>query len=226
LGQYVCGQTSEQIWLHLYAAGRIALELNGTDCALDIQTRYPWNGTIEIHVDAPEPVEFTLALRLPGWCAEPALTVNDDAVNLAEHSSDGYAVLRRHWHPDDVVRLELPMPVQRMRARPEVRANAGRVALQRGPVVYCLEEVDNGPNLERLALPPDAEVHVEESELFGGCATLKGQASELHGPDDALYSARPPLLRPFGFTAVPYCMWNNRGDGEMLVWMREACPDQ
>jgi hypothetical protein len=179
----------------------------------------------------PKPVTFTLNLRIPGWCED--YTVMVDAHSLATEVGTetitppvrkGYAVIERKWAPGDTVTLNLAMPVRRVYANPRVTANMGRVALQRGPVVYCLEGVDNGGRVRSMALPPDASVTSEyRPDLLGGVTVLTGR-SLARVPEDwtgALYKGGVGFEEA-NFTAVPYCVWDNREPGPMVVWLPEA----
>jgi len=132
----------------------------------------------------------------------------------------GYARIRRLWRTGDQVNLVLSMPIERVYAHPDVRANHGRVALQRGPIVYCLEAVDNAIPLHRLALPRDEEIATQfEPDLLGGVATLTGRARLSAG--DRLYGTEPARRDTTRFKAVPYHVWDHREPGEMLVWIPE-----
>ena len=167
---------------------------------------------------------FTLALRLPGWCRAPVLRLNGTAVEMQPRVEKGYAKLERVWQPGDTVELVLPMPVERILAHPSVRQNAGHVALQRGPLIYCLEEVDNGSNLHNLTLPWDVPLTtVDTPGLLNGVTIVTGEAKYQEGGDSAesLYrpASDPPAQIDVQFVAVPYYAWNNRGVGEMRIWI-------
>ncbi|NLD74147.1 MAG: glycoside hydrolase family 127 protein, partial [Chloroflexi bacterium] len=169
---------------------------------------------------------FTLALRIPGWCRTPRLAVNGEPVALEGLVERGYARLNRVWETDNLVDLVLPMPIERVRAHPRVAADAGRVALQRGPVVYCLEEHDNGALLNTMALPEDATLTAEyEQNLLGGVVTLTGEALRVDEGawESDLYTADLPAARPVSIKAIPYYAWANRGLASMQVWIREGC---
>jgi hypothetical protein len=140
---------------------------------------------------------------------------------------NGYAHLARSWASGDEVSLSLSMPVERMSAHPDVRQAAGCVALQRGPIVYCLEETDNGGHLANVALPQDSRLNAALAKnLFGGVSVISGDAVRLepaHWGSD-LYQPQSIMQNtpsPFTFKAVPYCFWANREPGEMRVWLRE-----
>ena len=164
-------------------------------------------------------------LRLPSWCERPALAVGGRPAS-ADLTPGGYAVVRRVWRPGEVVELSLPMPVRRLASHPRVLANAGRVALQRGPLIYCVEGVDHpGVDVWDLVLPADAAlVPAWEPGLLGGVVALRGEAATAERPgwSGALYHLagdEPNPLRPAQFTAIPYCVWANRAPGPMQVWI-------
>ncbi len=225
LGQYAYSE-GEAGWIHLYTAGTSELEIEAAAVRLDVDTRYPWEGKIDIRVDPGRPRVFTLNLRLPGWCRHACLTVADEAVDLERAVRRGYARLQRTWHPGDTIRLVLDMPVEKVRAHPAVRMANYKVALQRGPVVYCLEQTDNPvAPLSRLALPGSAVPRVEwRPELLGGVGVIQSQAMLLDdaGWEDDLYRTTPARTEACTVTAVPYCVWDNREPGQMRVWLREV----
>ena len=178
LGGYACSQEADAAWVHLYAQGRAELEVAGVPVEIIQKTEYPWDGLVRLIVRPDRPARFTLALRIPGWCRGAKLSVNGKPVALARIVRKGYAHVERRWMPGDVVTLDLPMPVERIEANPEVRQDCGRVALRRGPVVYCLEQVDNGPRLNDIVLPRDAALKaVFRPDLLGGVAVITGRAS-------------------------------------------------
>jgi DUF1680 family protein len=153
------------------------------------------------------------------------VAVNGSAVNAAPQ--DGYVHINRQWQSGDTVTLSLAMPVERVAPHPEIRQDAGCIALQRGPVVYCLEEVDNGPRLANVVIPRDTQLSAAvETDLFSGVGVITGEALRKEPTDwpDELYSAQSNLTYTdsrFTFKAIPYCFWANRQPGEMRVWIRE-----
>lgn len=221
LGQFIYAQNEDEFYVHLYAASTVQLQ----DRALTFiqETDYPWGEKILLHVHASVPTEFTLALRIPAWCRAAELRVNGEAVPLYAALHKGYVRVRRLWEANDEVELRLPMPVERVYAHPRVAANVGRVALQRGPLVYGLEECDNGKNLDALLLPRAAKLEVSwEEDLLGGVMAIHGMALRGHDLNDGeeLYRNIAPRYEDVRFKAIPYFAWDNRAPGEMLVWMR------
>ena len=223
LGSYFYTMKGDELAVHLYAANTAELELDGTPITLSQETRYPWEGDIALHVSPASPKRFTVRLRVPGWCRKAAFSVNGETVT--PEIVKGYASFSREWQAGDVIRIGFDMPVERLYANPRVRQDVGRVALKRGPVVYCLEEVDNGTAPQRLALDPDAPIEARfDPDLLGGATVLTGTASRLVDKDwgTALYRPSSPTIQPTTFTAIPYHLWANRQEGGMQVWVRET----
>ncbi|MBI5383534.1 MAG: glycoside hydrolase family 127 protein [Verrucomicrobia bacterium] len=187
---------------------------------------YPWQGDIQFIVEPERETEFALNLRMPGWCAEPQIKLNGQPLASFEKVR-GYARLERSWQRGDVVELSLPMPVERIQAHPKVEAALGRVVLQRGPIVYCLEACDNGGHLRNLVLPPDSPLIAEHrADFLGGVTVIRGAALGLHRVDwpDTLYlpHSRVPGVTNVNFLAIPYFANANRQPTEMRVWMASA----
>ncbi|MDQ0493739.1 glycoside hydrolase family 127 protein [Paenibacillus brasilensis] len=214
-------QTEDTLYTHLYIAGKVSLTLSGQEAEITQTHRYPWNADLGFSIHVTEPTSFTWALRIPGWCKQAEVKVNGKAVSL-DHLEKGYVELERIWNDGDVVSLHLAMPVERIRSNPLVSMNQQQIALQRGPVVFCLEEVDNGPNLAGLRLPKNSLITEEFSEsLLGGIVKLTAEGYRVKS-STALYSSEPPELVPQQITAIPYYAWCNRAKGEMRVWVYES----
>jgi len=235
LGEYAYSQNDEEVYVHLYVGGSATLAsaklasaevtVAGQQVALTQETRYPWEGRVQITLQPETEAAFTLALRVPGWCRQASVQVNGEPVEL--NLRKGYARLTHTWQPGDRIALNLAMPVERVAAHPAVRADAGRVALQRGPLVYCLEQADNGPNLPAICLPRETSFQATyEPELLGGVVTLTGEARRqtAAGWEGELYQPKQTdsQMEPVRIKAIPYYAWANRGRGEMLVWLREC----
>ncbi len=229
---YFASTSDEGIWLHLYAAGSATVSLEpGSGVTLTQRARYPWDGDVEIAVTPDAPRTFSLFLRIPGWCAGARAWVNGEPAGV-EGQPGRYLELRREWRAGDRVQLSLPMPARRVECHPHVASNAGRAALARGPLIYCLEGVDHpGRDLRDLVLPADASLQARfEPELLGGVTVLAGEAR--WGPpvgwESRLYRPAPsgsgdltaPSGEPVAIRAVPYYAWANREPGPMQVWIR------
>lgn len=225
LGSYVYSRSEDSVWVHLFVGGSFETTILGTPLRILQSTAYPREEGSTFTLELEGSSRFTLAIRIPGWCREPSLRLNGEALALGPVMQDGYARLSRSWTDRDRVEVSLPMPVERARAHPAVRADAGKVALLRGPLVYCLEEVDNGEELWGLAIPRSADLEAHrEPLLLGGAVVIEGPALRRQEASEALalYSTAPPLEAACRFRAVPYHLWGNRGPGEMMVWLRET----
>jgi len=219
-GSYVYSRNETELWVNLYVAGEARLRLAGQSVRLDVQTEYPWDGLVRLTLDLERPAEFTLRLRIPGWCRGANLTL--DGQMLDAPVDQGYVTLTREWHSGNQLVLTLPMPAERMRAHPGVRADAGLVALQRGPVVYCLEETDVHRQLHQVVLPDACEITAMfEPSLLGGVTVLSAEGrAEVPAEAKTLYRSMAPQTEPVTLRAVPYYAWDNREPGEMRVWLR------
>ena len=224
LGQYFYSATEDELAVHLYGENTAELDVGTAFVRLRQKTEYPWNGDIRIEIGTEAPARFTLRLRIPGWCRNASLEVNGQTIDLGVSTVKGYAAIEREWCDGDVVRLNLDMPVERIHAHPAVSENGGRVALQRGPMVYCIEEMDLGIEPQRLRIPPSADISAHyDSTLLGGATVLEGMAFEAETSDwgNQLYRRTSPELRPRSFRAIPYHLWANRDPGAMAVWILE-----
>ena len=158
IGERIYAQRGNTLWTVLYLGNTARVTLDGGKVTLIQNTNYPWDGDVQITVKPEASFAFTLCLRIPGWCrSEPSITVNGQAHEHVK-AEKGYVPITRTWKSGDIVRLSLPMPVERIHADSRVKADVGRVSLQRGPVVYCLEGVDNDGNGRNLVLPKEAKL--------------------------------------------------------------------
>ena len=224
LGHYIYTVRPDALFINLYVGNDVTIPVGGETLALRISGNYPWQEEVNIEIVSPVPVRHTVALRLPDWCAAPAVSLNGEAV--AGEISWGYLYLTRTWQEGDVVTLTLPMPVRRVYGNPQVRQQTGKVALQRGPLVYCLEEADNGANLHNLSLPAGSEFRVFEGRgIFAHKMLIQTEGMGGHVKDtDALwqYDRSPVQRQPQTLTFVPWFSWANRGEGEMRIWVDEG----
>ena len=223
LGGYVYSQGQGEARVNLYVAGQGELQVDGQRVILQQKTKYPWDGSVTLTVRPAAPATFALALRIPSWCRGARLKVNGRSVAL--QIDKGYARVVRRWTAGDRVELLLPMPVERVEAHPHVRQDAGSVALQRGPVVYCLEGVDNGRDLSDLILPRSAKLTPKFAPaLLGGVVVITGQAQrrDLSKWKGQLYRSVVTPRQKILIQAVPYAVWANRQSGEMRVWIHEG----
>jgi uncharacterized protein len=210
---------------HLYGGADFSATFSGVATMISETGSYPWDGAVTIRIDPETPVKFALNLRIPGWCSGASINVNGEALDAAANTRLGYASIERVWSKGDVVSLILPMPPEKIYAHPNAAMNAGRAALRRGPLVYCVEETDNpGGAAQRLRLPRASTVTtVARPDLLDGIVMIESQASAADAAEFAtLYRSRPPKISAAKLTALPYFLWNNRGQGSMLVWIPES----
>jgi len=225
---YFYSISKEGIWVHLYAEGSAALELlDGRKVELHQRSGYPWDGVIEVEVQGEG--EWGLFMRVPAWSeAEWSVAVNGGSISKVEKEK-GDLRIQRSWNRGDEVRLELPMSVRMMESHPKVSENAGRVALMRGPLLYCLEGVDHpGVDLDEILLPSDTIFTTAfHPELLNGVVTIQAQGTTRPKGrvwDDQLYRPVASLSKDqtVEMTAVPYYAWGNRDAGQMQVWIQRG----
>lgn len=226
LADYFYAAQGDRLLVNLYGANSARVPVGGTTVGITQTTRYPWDGHVKIAVTPDTPATFQVLLRVPAWtqghpvpfdlyrylndAPEPVkVLVNGQAYNA--RLDRGFFVVSRPWKKGDVIDLHLPMPVRRVLANDAVSHLKGQVALERGPIVYCLEGVDNGGHALNLIVKDDAPLAPEpRPDLLGGVTVISG-------PGFAVDSPGPE--QPVKVTAVPYALWNNRGGAEMTVWL-------
>lgn len=219
---YFFGSSEDEVAVHLYGGAETKLPVSGGHVSLRETSNYPWDGAIKVELDPEGTSEFTLSLRVPAWCEGATASVNGDAITVAPER--GYLKIRRDWAKGDVVELNLPMTPERSYAHPDVRHDAGRVALRRGPLVYCLEQHDNAEPVNRIRLPKDAELTARfDPDLLGGISVIEGPALAEDGAawGNELYRKARAKDVSTNLMAVPYYIWCNRGSNAMQVWVQE-----
>ncbi|WP_369803515.1 glycoside hydrolase family 127 protein [Cohnella sp. OV330] len=224
LGHYAFAASEDTLYSHLHIGAEAKLTLAGRQIAVRMASGLPWAGQVGLTVTEAEGTgDFTLAVRVPAWSGATSFTLNGEPAT--PEIRDGYAYLRRDWQAGDEFGMKLDMRPRRIYAAAEVRANAGRVALQRGPLVYCLEEADNGAPLAALAIRAESELREVAGEgRLAGAILIETEGLRLEEPANAggaLYRSDPPVRTPSRIVAVPYTLWGNREPGEMQVWVRE-----
>jgi DUF1680 family protein len=225
LGEYIYSTSDNTIYTHLYIGGEAQIELNGQSIKLQQETNYPWDGDITLKLSLQDTQAFKLALRIPGWCNAFEVYINGEKLTEKPNLVNGYLQLDRAWNNGDQIELKLAMEIQRIQSHPKLRANAGKTAIQRGPLVYCLEEQDNGAIISTISLPTNAELSAKfEPDLLGGITTIEGFAQLDATADwgDKLYRTIQTNNRLHRIKAVPYFLWGNRTQGEMTVWIRNS----
>jgi uncharacterized protein len=242
LAGFLYATSPEGIWVHHYVAGDVRVTLpSGAVASVSVETNYPWDGNVRLTLrglngattaDDAAGEALALFLRIPSWCKDPQVMVN--GVPVGDVRPGTYVRVQRVWHEGDAVELHLPMPVRLTTSHPRVTANSGRVALQRGPLVYCVEAADHpGLDVYDLFLPRDGVFTTEvEPGVLGGITAIHGDAEVIspagwngHLYRDATETAGAELAteaRSVRLTAVPYYVWANREPGPMQVWIRSV----
>lgn len=226
---YFYAASGDKVYVNLFAQGTGKLRAGGTNIEIIQTTEYPWKGDVRVEVKPGKAADFTLAVRIPGWAQNrpvpsdlytyteaadgaPALKLNGEPLELKVEK--GYALVSRTWRAGDVVELSLPMPVRRVAAHEAVEEDRGRVAVERGPLVYCAEWPDNGGRVSNLVLADSTALTAEtRSDLLNGVVVIKGEAEALSEKGGKVVTEKKPL------TLIPYYAWANRGKGEMTVWL-------
>jgi hypothetical protein len=230
LGHYVATRDGTGLQVHQYAPARITAALPaGGSVALRMETRYPWEGAVRLTVEEGNGRPWPLGLRIPGWCGRAAVRVNGGPVEAAPDAA-GYLRLERSWRPGDIVDLDLPMDARLIEPHPAIEATRGCLAIERGPLVYCLEQADQGDvPIADLEIDPAGALAARWSpELLEGVVAVRapGFRVDTSAWGDRLYRAfRPgpaPARQRVELTAIPYFAWANRGPGAMRVWVPRA----
>ena len=228
---YLYAKAGNALYVNLYAAGTADIDLNGRKVKVVQETRYPWDGAVKLTVTPDQAAAFAVKVRIPGWARnEPvpsnlytfvdksaeAATVKVNGQPVSMTLDKGYVTINRSWKAGDVIEMTLPMPVRRVAAHESVEADRGRVALQRGPIVFTAEWVDNPNGKVRNILMPDSTALTSRfrADLLNGVQVIEGRSVGLS------YDASGKVLKQEQpFVAIPYAMWANRGRGQMAVWL-------
>ena len=223
LGHYIYTPQPDALYVHLYVGNEMEVPVGDKELRLKISGDYPWHEQVEITVTSALSVEHTVALRLPDWCENPQMLLNGESCE--GEIRKGYLHLNREWQEGDRITLTLPMPVRRVYGNPLLRHVAGKVAVQRGPLVYCLEEADNGAELHNLWLPKESEFSLIEGKgIFAHKVLIQADGLRMtseKADQQALYhyDKSPVKAEPKKLTFIPWFSWANRGEGEMRIWV-------
>lgn len=221
LWQYVYTAGANTVYTHMYVGGEADLVLDEGNIHISQDTNYPWEGKVEFKIKADTHKPCTLAFRIPRWAKQYTITSNGDAVK-ADKVEKGYAYVTRDWSEETELTVEFAMQAALVRANQKIHFDAGRVAIVRGPLVYCLEEADNGKYLNEIAVDPKAPLVEGKGEgILDDCVTLETRGVRNEYTDTGeLYLPFREQTKEITVKAVPYFLWNNRAPGEMRVWMR------
>ena len=199
VGNYVYATSADALWVNLYIASETNVSIDGMPVSIRQATDYPWGGKVRLTLNPDQKEKFTLKLRLPDWCKNYTLAVNGEEYSPVEEM--GYLLVDRTWEQGDEVTFDMAMPVEVVAADPRVKADIGKRCLQRGPLVYCMEETDNPQYDKALLLPSMNYMTVFEPDLLDGVVTI----TAVNGDDV--------------YKFIPYYAWDNREAGKMKVWV-------
>ena len=199
IGNYIYASSDDALWVNLYIGNTGQIRIGETDILLTQETDYPWDGSVKLTISTSQPLEKEIRLRIPNWCKTYDLSINGKRINVSEKK--GYAVIK-DWKSQDVIALDMDMPVEIVAADPHVKENFGKRAIQRGPLVYCMEEIDNPVYFDQIQLSPSTTFQTAfVSDILNGIKTIKTNG------------------RAQSATFIPYYAWDNRKAGKMRVWI-------
>ena len=199
IGNYIYASSDDALWVNLYIGNTGQIRIGETDILLTQETDYPWDGSVKLTISTSQPLEKEIRLRIPNWCKTYDLSINGKRINVSEEK--GYAVIK-DWKSQDVIALDMDMPVEIVAADPHVKENFDKRAIQRGPLVYCMEEIDNPVYFDQIQLSPSTTFQTAfASDILNGIKTIKTNG------------------RAQSATFIPYYAWDNRKAGKMRVWI-------
>ena len=199
IGNYIYASSDDALWVNLYIGNTGQIRIGETDILLTQETDYPWDGSVKLTISTSQPLEKEIRLRIPNWCKTYDLSINGKRINVSEEK--GYAVIK-DWKSQDVIALDMDMPVEIVAADPHVKENFGKRAIQQGPLVYCMEEIDNPEYFDQIQLSPSTTFQTAfVSDILNGIKTIKTNG------------------RAQSATFIPYYAWDNRKAGKMRVWI-------
>jgi len=230
--KYVYSKNNDVIFANLFTSNKSKFQINNNSVVINQKTNYPWDKNVNFSLTPEKPTQFTLKIRLPGWVRNQPVpsdlyryqTKSDKSVQVtingeeAEYSvNKGYITLGRKWEKGDQIKVKFPMPIRQVQAHKKVKADSGKLALEKGPVVYCAEEVDNKTSVFNYRIPDDLQLTSQyKAELLQGVRSIKGQLPV----QDSLQTVTGQTQ--YQFRAVPYYVWSNRTPGSMRIWFPES----
>jgi len=237
LGDYIYNKSNDAVWINLYISSHTKLTLGKTPVFIEQKSNYPWDGQVSISVQPDKKSKFSIRLRLPGWAtgetvpgdlyhfvnpSSASITIKINGNDFAYASEKGYAVITREWRKGDVISMSIPMEVSEVAAKETIKADAGRVALQRGPLVYCVEGADNDGQAWNFVVPENTKYTSRfDAGLLNGVVAIQASVPAFTIGEDGL-SIRTETKT---ITAIPYYSWCNRGSNPMQVWLPRKIKD-
>ena len=234
---YMYAQKNDEVFINLFAASNTGLKVKDKKLTILQENNYPWDGALKFIINPEKPLDFSLKIRIPGWArnevspmglysfSNPSATpvrIKVNGQDVALDLRDGYALLKRTWKKNDVVEVELPMSTREVLASDQVKESLGRVAIQRGPLIYCVEGVDNGGRAAGILLPEQSSFTTSfQPALLNGVQVIQSQLPVIEVASDG--KSVKTVTR--NITAIPYYAWANRGPSEMMIWLPRQVKD-
>lgn len=219
ISNYAFTENDDTLFVHLYVGSEIEKRIGDDTVKVSIDTNMPWEGNVKISVKAKD-TDFILAVRIPEWASDYGLNISDAQTNI----KDGYLYITKDWTDEDIIDITFALEVGIMEADGKIREDIGKVAVTRGPIVYCLESVDNGNAIHMLSVKIDSKPEEKPIEIVGNKAVgieVDGYRRQLKTDEKGLYrQATVPVKDEVKLKFIPYYMWANRGENEMQVWTR------
>ncbi len=231
LGDYIYGKDEAGIWVNLYVGSNTSLKLGKTTVPVQMETNYPWEGTVKITMNPDKKIPYALRMRIPGWVSnvavpgdlyrfadsqKPTVTILVNGKPAQYREENGYVVIERTWQKGDVVELNLPMDVKRVLAKQDINVNNDRVALQRGPLVYCVEGIDNNGQAWNMLVPESTTFTTQPHQVSTESVIAIRADVPVVGPSA---DGSRVVTETKTITAIPYYTWANRGKSSMQVWL-------
>jgi hypothetical protein len=233
---YVYAQKDDKLFVNLFINGTANMKVMDKDISVEQQNNYPWNGDLKFIVNPKKSVAFSMLIRIPGWAQNKAIpsnlyefknisdaktTIKVNGQQVEYNIENGYAIISRTWKKSDVVEVNLPMEVRRVVANENLKDDVGKISLQRGPIMYCAEWVDNNGKASNIIIPANTNFTNEyKAGLLNGITILKAEVPAIVIKNDESIATTKQ-----SFIAIPYYSWANRGKGEMIVWFPEKIKD-
>jgi hypothetical protein len=223
LAKYIYLKNDEELFVNLFISSQLTSVFKGEKLTLTQSGNYPWSDQLKIELKLSAPVDFTLKIRLPDWSKKTAIFLNNK--ELKRELKNGYLVIKRLWQDKDQLKISLTMPIEKIAANPAVKAVQDKIALSRGPLIYCLEQIDNQTDLDQIIIPLSEQPEVCQSDQLNGVNFISGQALKINPSnwEDKLYQPADQLsYQVISYQAVPYYAWDHRQPGKMRIWLRKT----
>lgn len=226
LSKYIYMVEDTTIYVNQYIGGKLEADIGGKDVEINMESSLPYKGKVRLKVVTERKSKFTIALRIPTWSKVTEVLVNGQPFEVQKNMKEGYIYIKTKWNSNESIEMNFDLSVHIVRSNPKLRENVGKVALQAGPIIYCLEEADNGADLYELLLKSNLKYKAEyKKDFLGGVNIIKAEAIKYSSDwsEGSLYHFDTNIksIKSKKIKFIPYYSWANRQPGEMMVWIRE-----